>query len=40
MTRGHIGKESGQGFYIYDENGNPTGLSDAAKKKYPPVDPE
>ncbi|AWB84748.1 3-hydroxyacyl-CoA dehydrogenase [Corynebacterium liangguodongii] len=37
MDKGHIGKESGEGFYVYDENGNPTGLSEAAKKNYPPV---
>lgn len=40
IDKGNIGKESGEGFYVYDENGNPTGLSEAAKKQYPPVDPE
>lgn len=40
IDKGNIGKESGEGFYVYDDNGNPTGLSEAAKKKYPPVDPE
>lgn len=40
IDKGHIGKESGEGFYVYDEDGNPTGLSEAAKKQYPPVDPE
>lgn len=38
MDKGNIGRESGEGFYVYDEDGNPTGLSEAAKKDYPRVD--
>lgn len=39
MDKGYTGKEAGRGFYVYDEDGNPTGLSEPAKKKYPPFEP-
>lgn len=35
IDRGYLGVETRRGFYIYDENLNPTGLSDEAKKVYP-----
>lgn len=39
IDKGYTGKEAGRGFYVYDEDGNPTGLSEPAKKLYTPVDP-
>ncbi|MCT2287676.1 3-hydroxyacyl-CoA dehydrogenase [Corynebacterium sanguinis] len=38
IDKGNIGRESGEGFYVYDKDGNPVGLSEAAKKDYPSVD--
>ncbi|AWB81622.1 3-hydroxyacyl-CoA dehydrogenase [Corynebacterium yudongzhengii] len=38
MDKGHIGIESGEGFYIYDDERRPIRLSDAAHKHYEPID--
>ncbi|MDD7384546.1 MAG: 3-hydroxyacyl-CoA dehydrogenase [Actinomycetaceae bacterium] len=35
IDKGLLGVETRHGFYLYDENGEPTGLSDEAKKAYP-----
>lgn len=34
IDKGYLGIETGRGFYIYDENGQPTGLSEEAQKVY------
>lgn len=35
MDKGHLGLETRHGFYLYDENGQPTGYSEEALKEYP-----
>ncbi|AWB81621.1 3-hydroxyacyl-CoA dehydrogenase [Corynebacterium yudongzhengii] len=38
IDKGKIGVESGEGFYVYDDNDQPIGLSEAARKHYEPID--
>ena len=35
IDKGKLGVETREGFYHYDEQGNATGLTDAAKAAYP-----
>lgn len=35
IDKGKLGIETREGFYHYDDQGNPTGLTDAAKAEYP-----
>lgn len=37
IDKGLLGLETHHGFYLYDENGKVTGLSDEAKKEYPEI---